>query len=306
MKNTSNNNKLIYRISLIAVIGNTILAVSKILGGIIFDSLAVLGDGLDSTGDIFSSIVLLYAARIINQPPDRCHPYGHQKADAIASKALSFFVLFAGIQLAISSFGKILSPTAPVMPSTPAIIVTLFSVFGKSILMLMLFKTGKASGSTMLVSNAKNMRADIIISLSVFIGLGGVFIFQAPILDAITAFLVSLWIIRVGYFIFLETNSELMDGIGDEYIYELIFKAVKEVPQAFNPHRVRARKIGNSIFIDMDIEIDPQKTVQEAHDISMKVEQTVKKYIPNVLDINVHIEPLGNNEEEVFGISENC
>ena len=96
-----------------------------------------------------------------------------------------------------------------------------------------------------------------------------------------------------------------MDGYSDPEIYKKIFKAISEIPEAKNPHKVRLRKQGYLFVIEMDIEVDGSLSVKEGHDIAIKVERKVKERIKNIYDINIHIEPIGNVEEEKFGISIN-
>jgi len=299
------DNKIIYKASIIAIGGNAALAIVKVVIGFISDSLAVVGDGLDTTGDILSSIITLYAARIILTPPNKKHPFGYHKADAIASKVLSFIVMFAGLQLLITTSKDLLFQTEKLMPSMLAVYVTVASIIGKLALTVLLFRMGKKANSSMIVANAKNMQGDIVISASVLIGLIFSFVLNLPILDTIVAFLVSLWIIWVGIGIFKETTPELMDGVTDTGVYEKVFEAVKLVEGAYRPHRTRIRKLGNMYIIGLDIEVDASLTVLEAHNIAMAVEKNIKNNIENIYDIVVHIEPLGSHhEDESFGVSE--
>jgi cation diffusion facilitator family transporter len=157
----------------------------------------------------------------------------------------------------------------------------------------------------MLMANGKNMQNDVIISLSVLVGLIFTFVLNMPVIDLITAMAVSIWIMKVALQIFFQTNMELMDGMKDPILYCELFKAVKNVKGALNPHRVRLRKIGSFHMISMDIEVDPNMSVKEAHEIAHKVEHEIKNSLPNVYDIVVHIEPIGNKEEgEKFGLTE--
>jgi divalent metal cation (Fe/Co/Zn/Cd) transporter len=96
-----------------------------------------------------------------------------------------------------------------------------------------------------------------------------------------------------------------MDGLGDRTIYTAVFRAVGETAGAVNPHRTRARRLGNVYFIDLDIEVDGAKTVTEAHKIAIRVEQTIKERVDNVYDVMVHVEPRGNIElDERFGVTD--
>jgi cation diffusion facilitator family transporter len=291
--------------SWISIFGNAFLALMKISLGIVAGSLAVVADGIDSSSDIATSAITLFTARLLSRPPNIRYPYGYEKADTLATKALSFVIFFAGAQLAISTIGKFFNPQVVETPDMLAIYVTLVSIAGKTGLSLYLHRAGKSVSSSMLLANAKNMQNDILISVTVLVGLIFTFILKMPILDSVTALFVSVWIMKVGLQIFFQSNTELMDGMKDPILYCELFKAVRQVDGAKNPHRVRVRKIGNMNMISMDVEVDPQITVTEAHEIARKVENIIKESLPNVYDIVVHIEPFGNEEEnEKFGLRE--
>jgi len=297
--------KTIIKASWVSIAGNFLLALLKIVLGILAGSMAVVADGIDSATDIATSFITLVTARILSRPPNIKYPYGYEKADTVATKALSFIIFFAGAQLAISTLSRIINGEIPEIPSIVAIYVTIFSIISKLSLSFYLIKTGKNVNSSMLEANGKNMQNDVLISSSVLIGLIFTFALKLPVLDLITALAVSIWIMKVALQIFFKTNIELMDGMKDPILYCELFNAVKKVKGAHNPHRVRVRKIGNFHMISMDIEVEPLMTVNDAHEIASMVENEIKKNIPNVYDIVVHVEPLGNVEkEEKFGLRE--
>lgn len=296
---------IILRASWIAILGNALLAILKIIIGLLSGSMAVVADGIDSATDIVTSIITLVTARIMTRPPNIRFPYGYEKADTMATKVLSFIIFFAGAELAISSVERIIEGKYAEMPSMLAIWVTVFSIVSKFSLAFYLKATGKKISSSMLVANGKNMQNDVITSTAVLFGLFCVFVLHLPILDLITALLVSIWIIRVALKMFFETNIELMDGMNDPVLYCELFNAVKKVQGAENPHRVRVRKLGTYHMISMDIEVDPSMSVRDAHDVAQKVEEEIRISIPNVYDIVVHVEPRGDHEsEEKFGLTE--
>jgi len=304
VKEKSRGEKIV-KASWVAIMGNSILAGLKIFIGFFSGSLAVLADGIDSASDIITSLITLVTGKVIDREPNIKYPYGYSRADTIAAKFLSFIIFFAGAQLAINSISRLFSGDTGEIPEKWAIYVTLFSIVGKYLLARYLMKRGNKLKSLMLIANGKNMQNDILISGSVLIGLGFTFWFNLPVLDVITALIVSLWIIKVSFDIFKKTNEELMDGYSDPEIYKKIFNAISEVSEAKNPHKVRLRKQGYMFVIEMDIEVDENLSVKEGHDIAKKVEQKVKERIKNVYDINIHIEPIGNVEDEKFGVSEN-
>lgn len=291
--------------SKISIVGNAILSALKISVGLFAGSLAVVADGIDSASDIITSLITLFTAHIVGRPPDKKYPYGYAKADTIATKILAFIIFFAGAQLALSSGNRLLFSVEESMPNPIAIWVVVLSMVVKYFLAIYLKKTGKSVDSAMLLANSRNMLNDVVISVSVLIGLILTFVFEMPVIDKITALLVSIYIMVVAFKIFMQTNREMMDGVEDESIYKKVIDAANSVEGATNPHRIRVRKLAHYYIIALDIEVDGKLLVDDAHKIGVQVEQALKNNIPNIYDILVHFEPHGNIEpDEVFGISE--
>ena len=296
--------RLIKIASLTALFGNMALAAVKIGAGIAGGSLAVIGDGIDSSVDVMIAIMSLIVARIISRPADEDHPWGHGRAETIATALLSFMLFFAGAQLIFNSAQNIIMGGEREVPSLSALIGTLVSIAGKLLLAWSQYLFGKKADSPMLKANAKNMTADVFLSAGVLLGLGLSMVFGIGLIDSIAAILVGLWVIKSAFGIFMEVNAELMDGGSYKDYYKILFDAVKSVEEAGHPHRVRMRRIAGLWDIDIDIEVSPNKTVVEAHWIAYKVEEAIKARVENVYDIMVHIEPAGNLEDEGYGLSE--
>ena len=297
--------KKIIIISWWAIIGNAILALLKLVIGFSSGSYAVIADGIDSVTDIGTSLIVLLAAKVISRPPNVKFPYGYRKADTVATKALSFIIFFAGAQLAYSTV-KILFTHAPMeVPGKLALWVTLVSIVGKLSLAVMLLSNGKKWESPMLLANGRNMRNDILISLSVLISLLFSIWQKEPVVDRIIALAISVFIMVESVRIFMKSNIDLMDGIDDTELYSQLFDAVKAVDGAHNPHRVRARKIGSYYMVNLDIEVEPHLSIRDGHDIAQNVEKSLKSNLKRIYDVMVHVEPLGNLEkDEKYGITE--
>ncbi|MDR0412653.1 MAG: cation diffusion facilitator family transporter [Dysgonamonadaceae bacterium] len=292
------------RTSWISVLGNAFLSLLKIVAGVISNSLAVLSDGLDSASDVVTSLIILITTPIISRPPNSRFAYGQERAEHVASTILSFTIFFMGGQMFITSIRKIISPEKAALPSTIAIWVTVVSIAGKLLLALYQFRQGKKVESSMLIANAVNMRNDVIISVSVLLGLVFTFVLRMPVLDSIVALLISLYIIYSAIGIFKDANIVLMDGISDTSIYEKIIKAVESVSGASNPHRIRSSQVGNLYNIVLDIETNGSIPLAEAHRIAQEVEESIKKSVENVYDIVVHVEPEGTTHcEEKYGVN---
>lgn len=293
------------RASMVAVAGNALLALSKILSGIFGNSLAVLGDGMDSSGDVLISIMTVIAARIALQPPDVDHPYGHARADTIGSKVLSFLVFFLGAQLSWTAVQRFLEGIQPELPAVWTLGVVGFSIAGKFSLSWYLRRVSKKTGSFMLEANARNMASDVIISTFVLGGTAAAVFTGWAWLDPLTAFLVGFWVMRTGWGIFKETSLEMMDGLEDTELYKEVFACAADQEGISNPHKARLRKVGAHYFLDLDIEVDPHMSVKRAHDLATCLEESIKKRIPELADVMIHVEPKGKGEHgESFGLKE--
>lgn len=296
--------KTIIRASWIGIIGNLLLALLKVSVGFVSGSQAVVGDGIDSLSDVATYFITLLTARVAQKPPNRKYPYGYSRAETIATKALAFFILFAGAQLLYNNAKGLIMGVSREIPDALAVYVTLFSVFGKLLLSWWQFSLGKKTQSMMLLANARNMQADIVLSMAVLLGLSISVYFDIPMIDSFIALGVGGWIVKIGYGIFMESNTELMDGVDDMTVYEKVFEAADAVPGAYNPHRARIRKMSNLYLIDLDIEVDGTLNVAESHKIGSRVEKEIKNRIINVYDIMIHVEPKGNIERnERYGLT---
>ncbi|ABS60518.1 cation diffusion facilitator family transporter [Fervidobacterium nodosum] len=302
MENTAE--KELKKISIIAVFTNFILAIIKVSVGLIFKSMAVLADGIDTSTDILTSSTMLIATVISKKPADKEHPYGHQKAENIGAKIISFVIFYAGVSLLIESAKRLITGQYQVLTGFLPLVAAIISVLGKTFLFTIEYTTGKKHKSHAMIAEAKNMRNDIIMSGLVFLG---VFLNKIGLswMDPLVGIIMSCIIIKVAWEVFEENAHELMDGLKDEemLIYDKIFEACK-VCGASNPHKVRVRKIGNKFDIDMDIEVNENMSVKEAHDITKCIKEQLCE-TKDIYDIVIHVEPEANNEKEPFGLSEN-
>ncbi|MDR1900975.1 MAG: cation diffusion facilitator family transporter [Treponema sp.] len=288
-----------------ALIGNTLLAALKIGAGIASRSDALIGDGIDSSSDALIAIITLVLIKVIVQPADSGHPWGHGRAETVATALLSFLIFFAGAQLIFNSAVSLIFHKEQAIPSTSSVIAALISITGKIFLAWSQYFFGIRADSAFLKANAKNMAGDVLVSLAVLIGLSISIVTGIGAVDSIAALLVGIWIIKTAVNIFIEANLELMDGSSNTEPYKVVFDAVKSVKGAASPHRTRMRRIAGFWDIDIDIEVDPQLKVDEAHAIASQVESEIKLRLDNVYDIMIHIEPQGDSKAgEGYGLSE--
>lgn len=298
--------KSLKRITTLAVFTNAILAGLKILTGLIFNSMSILADGIDSSTDILTSTIVYFATRLSSKPPDKLHPYGHHKIENIAAKIISFIMFYAGISLSIESIKRLINGEYFTIIGFVPLIITLISIAGKLTLFLIEYRAGKKYNRQSIIAEALNMRNDIMLSSIVFIG---IFLNKIglPWMDPLVGLIISIFIIKVSFEIFSENFYSLMDGIhpGEEWLYDVVFESCKQCEGVHNPHKVRIRKIGNKYDIDMDIEVDPNLTVKKAHEITNCLKSKISHSLDEKLfDLVIHVEPISNVESEPYGLSE--
>lgn len=301
-----NRIKLIQIASLISIIGNLLLSLSKIVIGYFSNSLAVIGDGIDSLSDIFISLITLVTSFIINRPPDKEHPYGHYRFETIATSVLAFIIFFIGGQLSLSTIEKLLYHEYNEMPGILSVYVTIFSIVGKILLSISQYFLGKKSESPMIMANSKNMLNDIIASTGILVGLGFVYFYNLPIIDRILAIIIGVWIMISAVRIFIGTITEIMEGETNMDLYKKVFEEVKKIEYFSNPHRVRIRKLGVYYIVEFDVEVDCNSRIKDAHEKVLVLENNIRSSVPFIYDIIIHVEPFGNVEKnECWGLTEN-
>ncbi len=299
--------QLIRKASYIALGGNLALCILKITAGRLSNSLALLSDGLDSAGDTAIAVIAVIVGFIIAKPSDKEHPWGHQRAETIASLLLVCIIIFAGLQLlmsAVSRFIAIYKGSVFPPPDNLVLIAAGISIAVKLLLSVTQYIIGKKANSTMVSATAKNMLNDMLISGSVIAGFLLCRLFNTLYPDAVIAMLVSCWVIFSAVKLFFEINVELMDGNTNKELYTMLFEAVESISNVKNPHKARIRKIAHLWDIDLDIEVDGNLSVHEAHCITEHVSDVVKEKLGNVYDIVIHVEPYNSDRDhEAYGLS---
>lgn len=301
--------RLIRAAAFTALFGNFLLCVLKITVGLFTKSLAVFGDGLDSASDVILAVLSLAISFVIARPSNSKYPWGHHRAETLAAVGVSFIIFFAGLNVSIEA-GKrlfyIFFGNAQALPLSSVVFWTaLISMIGKLALAFILFRIGKKAESIITLATAKNMRNDIVLSVSILMGFLVSRFFYISFIDPLLAVCVGAWIMRSGVKSFLDLTIELMDGSTNRALYTIIFETAGEIDGIYHPHRVRIRKIANFWEINLDIEVEPSLTVYESHELAETLTDALKQKIAHIYDIIIHVEPLDSDRcHESFGLCE--
>ncbi|MDN6294678.1 MAG: cation diffusion facilitator family transporter [Alkalibacterium sp.] len=264
-----------------------ILALAKFVVGFFLDSSSLSADGLNNLTDVLSSVTILAGLKTARKPADKNHPYGHWKAEPIASLITSFIMLFVGFQIFQNSILRFFQNEL-VEPNKLASIVALISSFILFILYRYNLNLAKNVNSDGLKAVARDNLADSLTSLATAMAIIGSSIGWVW-LDNMMASVVAVIIIKTGIDVFRESTFSLSDGFKDKHLHSykikiLTLDKVKEVSS------IKARMYGANTYVDVTILVDGKMTVQEGHDITERIEKLLYDEF-DVMHTDVHVEP---------------
>jgi cation diffusion facilitator family transporter len=280
------------RLALIGVGVNFILAITKIVSGILGNCYALIADGIESSLDIFGSLVIWFGLKVAAAPPDLEHPYGHGKAEPLASIAVAMAVIAAAIGLAIQSIREIVTPHHSPAPFTLAVLVAVIVV--KETLFRKVAHAAQDLGSTAVKTDAWHHRSDAITSAGAFIGIS-IALIGGPGWEPADdwAALFTCGIIGFnGYRLLIPALHEVMDTAPSPEMEAAVRVAAAGVPGVAEVEKCRVRKMGLEYYVDIHIGVDAELTVRAGHDIGHSVKDAVCAAKPQVADVLVHIEPV--------------
>lgn len=276
----------------VAIGCNILLAVFKVTVGIVGNSYALVADGIESTADVMSSLIVWSGLRISVRPPDRCHPYGHGKAESIAGIVVSLAILGAAVLIAWQSIGQIRHPS-PLPPAGYTLIALVVVILVKEGLYRYVFAAGDTLDSTALKSDAWHHRSDALTSMAAFIGISISLIGGAgyEMADDWAALIACAIIFYNGIRLLQPALNEVMDGAVSEEIRKDVKKLAGNVEYVVAVGKCRIRKSGLGLFVDIHIVVDGQHSVEYGHQIAHDVQDCLCDSHLKIHDVVVHIEP---------------
>lgn len=290
------NSRSIIFATWVGIVVNLLLTIIKAIGGILAGSRALVADALHSASDVVGSVVVLFAVKIANKPPDEEHPYGHGKAEGVASIIVALLLIVVGVEISISSV-KVFFGETPEAPGLLALIILVISILVKEVLFYYKLWLGKKYNSSVLVTEAWHHRSDSLSSLAALLGIGLAIAgekFEIYFLvygDAIAGLIVSLIVIKVGYDLIKTSSNVMLEKVLGREEVQIYEDTVLEVDGVKRIDQLLARTHGSYIIIDIKISVDPDITVKEGHDIASEVKRSLILKHKEVEDVLVHVNP---------------
>lgn len=275
----------------LSILGNIALAFGKGVAGYFGNSYALIADAIESTTDVFSSLLVLLGLKYSSRPADENHPYGHGKAEALVTFAVVGFLVISATVIAYESIEHIRTPHKT--PEKFTLIVLAAIVIIKEIFYRLVSKKSDETNSSSLKADAWHHRSDAITSALAFVGIS-IAIFMGPgyeTADDWAALLASGVIVYNSWLIFRPALGEILD----EHLYDEMIAQIREIAQTvqgvIDTEKCHVRKTGMTYFVDLHLTVDGRLTVSEGHDIAHRLKDTLQQHIPEIADVLIHVEP---------------
>lgn len=274
-----------------SIVSNTSLALIKGLAGYFGNSYALIADAIESTADIFSSLLVLFGIKYAKRPADENHPYGHGRIEPLITFLVVGFLITSATVIAYESIININTPHG--LPKPWTLIVLAAIIIWKEISFRLVIKRSKETNSSSLKADAWHHRSDAITSVAAFIGISIALFFGEGFetADDWAALFAAGFILYNSYLIFRPALGEIMD----EHMYDdlilLIRKKAINVDGIIDTEKCFIRKSGMKYLVDLHATVDANITVKQGHDLAHKLKDTLQKEIPELGAILIHIEP---------------
>ncbi len=272
-----------------SIVGNTLLAAIKWLTGYFGNSYALIADAIESTTDIFSSLLVLFGIKYSNKPADKNHPYGHGRAEPLITFLVVAFLVTSATIIAYESIQNIGTPHE--LPQPYTLLVLGVIIVWKEISYRLVIKKSKEINSSSLKADAWHHRSDALTSVAAFIGISIALIFGCESADDWAALFAAIFILYNSYLIFRPALGEIMD----EHLYDDVENSIREVAKKvsgiIDTEKCLIRKTGMKYHVDLHATVDANLSVREGHNIAHNLKDRLKQEMPEIADILIHIEP---------------
>ena len=292
MDSDSDYSRTIRKVSVVSMAGNLALAGFKFFAGFVGRSDAMISDAIHSSSDIAGSLIVLIGSVISEKEADEDHPYGHERFESVASILLAFILFLAGVGLIREELIKIFSGSWQNMhsPGMIALIAAITSIIVKE---GMYWYTAVNAGrihSDSLLAEAWHHRSDALSSIGSLIGIAGARL-GFPILDPAAGVLISLFILKAAISIFHNATEKLTDHSCSPQMEQQLYDFIQNDPRVRSIDLLQTREFGRKIYLDLEIGVDREMTLQKAHQIAEELHDHIENAFPDIKHVMIHVNP---------------
>ncbi|PWK12843.1 cation diffusion facilitator family transporter [Tumebacillus permanentifrigoris] len=285
----------------VSLISNILLTVIKITVGVLFNSQVLVADGAHNGADVIASAATVGSMRISSRPADEDHPYGHGKAEVLASSLVALILVAAAVFIAYESIHALFEP--PTEAHWIALIAALISLVWKQVLYVYTIKLARTLNSKGLLATGYDHLVDVYASGAAVIGVGLGLIGQyyhfeyLSYGDPVSGIIVSVLVFKIAITMGKEALDVLMEkNIDSEKLHHYI-ELVQSVPNVKRIDRLRAREHGHYILVDVRVGVPGYMTIQQGHDISREIKRSIMEHHSDVFEVLIHLNPWYEDED---------
>jgi cation diffusion facilitator family transporter len=281
------------RVAAYGLLVNALLVVVKITAGVLGNSYALIADGVESTLDIFSSLIVWRGLSVAGRSADEHYHFGYGKAESVAGAAVAIMLLIAAVGISIEAVREVLRPHHAPAPFTLVVLVLVVAV--KETLFRTVLRVGTDLNSPAVKADAWHHRSDALTSGAAFAGISIALIggrgWEGA--DDLAALVASAIIAVNGVRLLRPALEDLMDRAPEPEVLRQVRRSAERVAGVCALEKVLARRAGVGYYVVVHVEADPQLTLAAAHELGHAVKNAIMGDVPEVLDATVHMEPHG-------------
>lgn len=288
-----NEAAIIRNLSLVSLIGNTILSGFKMLAGIAGNSGAMISDAIHSFSDVLTTLIAWIGVKISKKDADNSHPYGHERLECVASLILGLILMITGIGVGKIGVENILSGNYETLavPGVIALAAAVISIVGKEAMYWYTRYYAKLIDSTAFLADAWHHRSDALSSIGSLIGIAGAMM-GFHVLDSAASVVICLFIMKVAYDISKDALVKMLDtSCGEDYEKKLLEHILTQ-EDVIGVDMLHSRMFGNKTYIDLEISVDGDKSLWEAHEVAERIHKDVEQRFSDIKHIMIHVNPV--------------
>lgn len=285
------------RVSIVSIVGNLVLALLKLIAGVIAHSTAMISDAVHSASDVFSTFVVMIGIKLSSKESDREHPYGHERLECEAAIILAGVLFFTGLEIGISAVKSILGGNYEALqtPGILALIAAIVSIGSKELMYWYTRYFAKKIDSSALMADAWHHRSDAFSSIGALVGIAASRM-GFKVMDSVASLVIFVFISKAALEIFQDAIDKMVDHACDEETENHIREFIMRQPSVLSVDLLHTRIFGNKIYVDVEIKLDENLKLIQAHSIAEAVHDAVEEEFPKVKHMMVHVNPGNTNQ----------
>ncbi|MFI3172347.1 MAG: cation diffusion facilitator family transporter [Eubacteriales bacterium] len=293
MKKIESSKQVAFRISTVSISVNLILAFVKLFAGILGKSGAMISDAIHSASDIFSTVIVLIGVGLAAKDSDEDHPYGHDRIECVASIILAVVLFATGVGIGLDGLQTIANGgfSALEIPTMLPLVVAVLSIAVKEWMYWYTKIGAKKINSGALMADAWHHRTDALSSVGAFVGILGARM-GFPVCDAVASVVICVFIVKAAYDVFKDAMDKMVDKACEEETIEALEKIICETKGVERLDLLQTRLFASKIYVDVEIAMNGNCNLFEAHRIAEEVHDKIEKGFPKVKHCMVHVNPI--------------